>query len=181
MTCLGPSDDNHVLAGIANGCIVRVSVEDLAFERVRPRELCNQALAAISERAESKKIEVALSVPERLPAVTADPHKIVRVLITLLTNAVGYTKSGGHVSLQGEQVGNQVHLSVTDEGPGIPAEVQHRIFDKFIHLKPGDPGVGSGLGLTICKELVKVHHGAIWLNSITDQGSTFTFTLPVAG
>jgi NtrC-family two-component system sensor histidine kinase KinB len=154
---------------------------DLAFERVRPRELCDQALHAVSHRAESKKIEVALGVPEGLPEVIADPHKIVRVLTTLLTNAVGYTKSGGQVSLQGEQVGTQVQLSVTDEGPGIPPDVQPRIFDKFIQLKPGDPGVGSGLGLTICKELVKAHHGAIWLDSIPDHGCTFTFTLPVDG
>jgi NtrC-family two-component system sensor histidine kinase KinB len=154
---------------------------DLVFERVHPRELCDQAISAVSYRAESKKIEVALGVPEGLPAVIADPHKIVRVLITLLTNAVGYTKSGGHVSLQGKQVDGQVQLSVTDEGPGIPPDIQPRIFDKFIQLKPGDPGVGSGLGLTICKELVKAHRGAIWLDSIPDQGCTFTFTLPVAG
>lgn len=178
-------EDMQRLLALVNDLLELSRIEagklDLAFERVRPRDLCDQAMSVISSRAESKKIDVALGVPEGLPEVIADPHKIIRVLVTLLTNAVGYTKSGGHVSLQGEQVGNQVFLSVTDGGPGIPPEVQPRIFDKFIQLKPGDPGVGSGLGLTICKELVRAHHGVIWLDSVPDHGSTFTFTLPVAG
>jgi NtrC-family two-component system sensor histidine kinase KinB len=154
---------------------------DLALERVRPRALCDQALAVISPRAESKKIDLALGVPESLPEVIADPRKMVRVLVTLLANAVGYTRAGGRVSLQGEQVGEMVHLSVTDGGEGIPLEVQPRIFDKFVDHKPGDRGFGSGLGLTICKEIVRAHHGLIWLASTPDHGSTFTFTLPVAG
>jgi NtrC-family two-component system sensor histidine kinase KinB len=178
-------EDVQRLGALVNDLLELSRIEagklDLAFEQVRPRELCDQAVSAISSRAQSKKIAVALGVPEGLPEVIADPHKIVRVLVTLLTNAVGYTKAGGQVSLEGEQVGSQVHLSVTDEGPGIPPEVQSRIFDKFIQLKPGDSGVGSGLGLTICKELVRAHHGAIWLDSIPDRGATFTFTLPVAG
>ena len=118
-------------------------------------------------------------MPEDLPAVTADPHKIVWVLVNLLANAVRYTKAGGHISLQGERVGNQVHLAVTDDGEGIPYDLQPRIFDKFVHGKPSDGG-GSGLGLAICREIVKAHRGAIWLDSIPGKGSTFTFTLPVA-
>ena len=153
---------------------------ELAFEPVQPRFLGDQALSVIKAQADSKGIELTLGVPEDLPAVTADPHKIVWVLVNLLANAVRYTKAGGHISLQGEQVGNQVQLAVTDDGEGIPFDLQPRIFDKFVHGKPRDGGGGSGLGLAICREIVKAHRGAIWLDSIPGKGSTFTFTLPVA-
>jgi NtrC-family two-component system sensor histidine kinase KinB len=151
---------------------------ELSFEPVQPRFLCDQALAVIKPQADSKGIELTLGVPEDLPAVTADPHKIVWVLVNLLANAVRYTKEGGHISLQGERGGNQVHLSVTDDGEGIPFDLQPRIFDKFVHGKSS--AGGSGLGLAICKEIVKAHRGAIWLDSSPGKGSTFTFTLPVA-
>jgi two-component system, NtrC family, sensor histidine kinase KinB len=152
---------------------------ELAFEPVKPRFLGDQARSVIKAQAESKGVELTLEVPEDLPAVTADPHKIVWVLVNLLANAVRYTKAGGHIRLQGEMVGNQVHLAVTDDGEGIPYDLQPRIFDKFVHGKPSDGG-GSGLGLAICREIIKAHRGTIWLDSIPGKGSTFTFTLPVA-
>jgi two-component system, NtrC family, sensor histidine kinase KinB len=93
---------------------------------------------------------------------------------------VRYTKAGGHIGLQGERVGNQVHLSVTDDGEGIPYDLQPRIFDKFVQGKSSESSGGSGLGLAICREIVKAHRGAIWVDSIPDKGSTFTFTLPIA-
>jgi NtrC-family two-component system sensor histidine kinase KinB len=153
---------------------------ELAFESVHPLFLGDQALSVIRTQADSKGIELSIEVPEDLPQVTADPHKIVWVLVNLLANAVGYTKAGGHIKLTGERVGNHVHLAVTDDGEGIPLDVQPRIFDKFVHGKPSDGDGGSGLGLAISKEIVKAHRGAIWVDSTPGQGSTFTFTLPVA-
>jgi NtrC-family two-component system sensor histidine kinase KinB len=153
---------------------------ELSFEPVQPRFLCDQAVSVIKPQAESKDLELTLNVPEDLPKVTADPDKIVWVLVNLLANSLHYTKAGGHISLQGEQVGGQVHFSVTDDGEGIPFDLQPRIFEKFVQGKPGDSGGGSGLGLAICKEIVKAHRGAIWLDSTPGKGSTFTFTLPVS-
>jgi two-component system, NtrC family, sensor histidine kinase KinB len=152
---------------------------ELAFESVQPRFLGDQALSVLKAQADSKSLELSLEVAEDLPEVTADPHKIVWVLVNLLANAVRYTKAGGHIKLTGERVGNQVQLAVTDDGEGIPFDLQPRIFDKFVHGKPSDGG-GSGLGLAICREIVKAHRGAIWLDSIPGKGSTFAFTLPVA-
>ena len=153
---------------------------ELAFEPAQPSFLCDQALSVIKAQADAKGIELTLGVPEDLPEVTADPHKIVWVLVNLLANAVRYTKAGGHIKLAGELVGKQVYLSVIDDGQGIPLDVQPRIFDKFVHGKPSDGNGGSGLGLAISKEIVKAHRGTIWVDSIPGQGSTFTFTLPVA-
>ena len=153
---------------------------ELAFEPVHPRFLGDQELSVIKAQADAKGIALTLGVPEDLRAVNADPHKIVWVLVNLLANSVRYTKAGGHISLQGERVGNQVHLSVTDDGEGIPFDLQPRIFDKFVQGKSSESSGGSGLGLAICREIVKAHRGAIWLDSIPGKGSTFTFTLPVA-
>jgi NtrC-family two-component system sensor histidine kinase KinB len=69
---------------------------------------------------------------------------------------------------------------VSDDGEGVPYELQTRIFDKFVQVKGGGSPGGSGLGLTICKEIVRAHRGAIWLDSVPGQGSTFTFALPRA-
>jgi NtrC-family two-component system sensor histidine kinase KinB len=153
---------------------------ELVFEPAQPSFLCDQALSVIKAQADAKGIELTLGVPEDLPEVTADPHKIVWVLVNLLANAVRYTKAGGHIKLAGELVGKQVYLSVIDNGEGIPLDVQPRIFDKFVHSKPSDGNGGSGLGLAISKEIVKAHRGTIWVDSIAGQGSTFTFTVPVA-
>jgi two-component system, NtrC family, sensor histidine kinase KinB len=153
---------------------------ELAFEKVQPEFLCDQALAVIKPQTEAKGIELSLEVHEALPAVKVDPNKIVWVLVNLLANAVRHTPEGGHIRIKGERIGGQVHLSVSDNGEGVPYDIQSRIFDKFVQVKR-DGGVGgSGLGLAICKEVVRAHRGTIWLDSAPGQGSTFTFTVPIA-
>jgi two-component system, NtrC family, sensor histidine kinase KinB len=153
---------------------------ELDFQPAQPRVLGDQALSVIRTQADAKGIELSLEVPQDLPEVIADSHKIIWVLVNLLANAVRYTDTGGHIRLAGELVGKQVYLSVVDDGEGIPLDVQPRIFDKFVHGKPRDGNGGSGLGLAISKEIIKAHRGTIWVDSIPGQGSTFTFTLPVA-
>jgi NtrC-family two-component system sensor histidine kinase KinB len=92
---------------------------------------------------------------------------------------VRYTPDHGHLHLKGESHGGQVHFSVSDDGEGVPYELQSRIFDKFVQVKGAGSPEGSGLGLAICKEIVRAHRGTIWLDSTPGQGSTFTFTLPL--
>jgi len=152
---------------------------ELALEPVAPAFLGQQAWLVMKNQAEAKGIAVSLEVPETLPEVLADPHKIVWVLVNLLANAVRYTPSGGHIWVRGEQVGPKVHLAVQDDGPGIPREMQSRIFEKFVRLDQGEAS-GSGLGLAISKEIVRAHRGVLWLTSEPGQGSTFTFSLPLA-
>jgi two-component system, NtrC family, sensor histidine kinase KinB len=153
---------------------------ELVFERVRPDFLGDQALAVMRPQTEAKNIELTSEIPEDLPAVRADPNKIVWVLVNLLANAVRHTPEHGHIRVKGELVGGQVHLSVTDDGEGVPYDIQSRIFDKFVQAKRDSDIGGSGLGLAICKEVVRAHRGTIWLDSVPGQGSTFTFTIPVA-
>jgi two-component system, NtrC family, sensor histidine kinase KinB len=152
----------------------------LSFEQVLPSVLVDQALAVIRPQTEAKHIELTSEIPPDLPKVAADPNKIVWVLVNLLANAVRHTPEGGHIKVKGERLGGQVHLSVTDDGEGVPYDIQSRIFDKFIQVKRDSDIGGSGLGLAISKEVVRAHRGTIWLDSVPAQGSTFTFTIPVA-
>jgi NtrC-family two-component system sensor histidine kinase KinB len=153
---------------------------ELVFERVRPAFLGDQALAVMRPQTEAKNIELTSEISEDLPAVWADPNKIVWVLVNLLANAVRHTPEKGHIRVKGERLGSQVHLSVADDGEGVPYDIQSRIFDKFVQAKRDSDIGGSGLGLAICKEVVRAHRGTIWLDSVPGQGSTFTFTIPVA-
>lgn len=153
---------------------------DLAFERVQPGFLLDQALAVMKPQADAKNLELKVEVPADLPAVKVDPNKIVWVIVNLLANAVRHTPEKGHIWVKGERIGSQVHLSVADDGEGVPYDLQSRIFDKFVQVKRDGSAGGSGLGLAICKEVVRAHRGTIWLDSVPGQGSTFTFTIPIA-
>jgi signal transduction histidine kinase len=116
-----------------------------------------------------------------LPAVAADSDKLRQVLVNLIENAVKYSRVGRIQVRLGSYYGN-VRFSVRDEGPGIPLAQQERIFEKFYRLDPNmTKGVGgTGLGLYICRELVGAMNGDIWVESVPNEGSTFSFELPVA-
>jgi signal transduction histidine kinase len=117
-----------------------------------------------------------------LPPVAADPEKVRHVLSNLIENAVKYSPGGGRIRVCLDLVRSSVRFSVTDEGLGIPAEEQERIFDKFHRLDPHlRRGVGgTGLGLYICRQLVQQMDGRIWVRSRPGAGSTFAFELPAA-
>jgi two-component system, OmpR family, sensor histidine kinase VicK len=127
---------------------------------------------------------VALSVQstKALPPVAADRDKLRQVLTNLVDNAVKYSPDGGSVRISLTRSGNRIRIHVADEGLGVPAGEQERIFEKFFRLDPNlTRGVGgTGLGLYICRELVHRMHGRIWLVSDGRRGSTFTVELPVA-
>jgi signal transduction histidine kinase/transcriptional regulator with GAF, ATPase, and Fis domain len=117
-----------------------------------------------------------------LPAVAADPDKVRQVLVNLVDNAVKYSPDGGEVRLAVSTEADRVRFAVHDEGLGIPYAEQRRIFDKFYRLDPDmTRGIGgTGLGLYICRELVRRMDGRIWVTSEPGSGSTFAFELPVA-
>jgi PAS domain S-box-containing protein len=127
--------------------------------------------------------ELVLEVADGLPQVAADLDKVGRVLINLVDNAVKYSPDGGRVSVTAMQVGAHVRFSVADTGLGVPPAEQRRVFEKFYRLDPDmNRGVGgTGLGLYICRELVRRMQGRIWVESAgLGQGSTFHVELPAA-
>jgi signal transduction histidine kinase len=157
--------------------------------RIEPRciavsELVQQAVAMLRPTAEEKKIGLEIGLDQRLPLVSADPDRVLEVLINLLDNAIKFTPAEGAVMLQASMVDadpTSVYLSVSDTGRGIGPEAKALIFERLYQ----DPESvdnnrsGLGLGLFICREIVRLHEGRIWVASELGQGSTFTFTLPV--
>ncbi len=133
---------------------------------------------------EEKRITLTLSLPADLPAVLADEDRLTQVLTNLLGNAVAYTPADGTVTVSAAQRGNEVRVTITDSGIGIPAEHLPYIFDRFYRVdasRSRGAGGGSGIGLTIARHLVEAHGGRIQVESAGEgKGSAFTFTLQVA-
>jgi NtrC-family two-component system sensor histidine kinase KinB len=152
---------------------------EMEFDRVAVQLLFEKAVSTLITQANDKEVELSFSLPSALPQVKADGNKITWVLTNLIANALRYTSSGGRIQLFAEHLGPQVHLSVSDDGAGIPYEYQSKIFEKFVQVEKDKAVHGSGLGLAICKEIVRAHGGTIWVDSLPGEGSTFTFTLPV--
>lgn len=135
-----------------------------------------QPLAARSE------INLIVDLPPRLPRVHADAERIHQVVTNLVHNALKFSAAGGSVkvSADAEAGGRHVTISVDDTGIGVPAEDTDRIFERFFKTDRARASLGTGLGLAIAKHIVQAHRGRIWVDSIENRGSTFSFTLPVA-
>lgn len=134
-----------------------------------------QPLAARSE------INLIVDLPPRLPRVYADAERIHQVVTNLVHNALKFSSAGGSVkvSADAEAGGRHVTISVDDTGIGVPAEDTDRIFERFFKADRARASLGTGLGLAIAKHIVQAHRGRIWVDSIENRGSTFSFTLPV--
>lgn len=123
--------------------------------------------------------DVTLSFADDVPQVYADPDKVEQVLTNLLENACKYASPVGiGLSAAVNEKTNNVEISVSDEGEGIPADALPKVFTKFFRRAEGRP-TGSGLGLWISRGLVEAHGGNLTAESILGKGSTFRFTLPV--
>ena len=153
---------------------------EMDFSNVSILTILQKSVEVFKAQADEKSIKLSFEIMGESFNVKADPSKIIWVLTNLISNALRYTDSGGYILVFAERVSNQAHISVTDNGEGIPYEYQPRIFDKFVQVKSEKSIGGSGLGLSICREIVRAHGGTIWVESTPGKGSTFTFTLPIA-
>jgi NtrC-family two-component system sensor histidine kinase KinB len=152
----------------------------MEFERASLPALFDKVVADMRIQAERKSVELSWQSSESLPPLKADAHKIAWVLTNLVANALNFTAAGGYIRLSAERIGSLAYVSVKDNGAGIPIEYQSRIFDKFVQVGDQKGGATSGLGLAICREIIRAHGGTIWVDSAPKEGSTFTFTIPVA-
>jgi two-component system sensor histidine kinase KdpD len=122
---------------------------------------------------------VDVHVPRDLPLVRIDALLIERVLVNLLENASKYTPPGSRITLAAEVVGDQLSVSVSDNGPGLPAGREEAVFQKFTRGERESATPGVGLGLTICRAIVESHQGKIVATHRPGGGARFTFTLPL--
>lgn len=151
---------------------------DIEFDRVAVYKLFEHVREVFGNQLEMKGITLVYEKNQDL-MIRADANKITWVLTNLVSNALRYVPSSGHIEISAFRFGEAVHIGVKDDGPGIPQEYQSRIFEKFVQVKGALSG-GTGLGLAICKEIIRAHGGTIWVESGYGKGSTFTFTVPAA-
>jgi PAS domain S-box-containing protein len=166
---------NDILwAGRLDSGTLRVSVESCDVSALLG-DVVGAARIHLPER-----ITLAVWDTEPLPRISCDPDKVRQVLANLIENAVKYSPDGGVVEIRLQRHESAVRFSVTDEGLGIPAGEQRRIFEKFYRVDPNlSRGIGgTGLGLYICRELLRRMDGHIWVESREGEGSTFAFELP---
>jgi heavy metal sensor kinase len=112
----------------------------------------------------------------------ADPHRLRMVVTNFVTNAIAHSPRGGVVEVSTWAGADEVGITVTDSGPGVPADERERLFDRFYRLDSargrGAGGSGSGLGLAICREVAAAHGGRVWVDSAPGGGSAFSIALP---
>ncbi len=131
--------------------------------------------------AADKEIDLKSNIPSSLPPAWADERLIERVLQNLIGNAIKFTPPGGEVCVtitQEEAEQPRLLVTVCDNGPGIPPELEERLFQKFVTGE--HKGRGSGLGLAFCKMVIEAHGERIWIKDTSENGTTFAFTLGVA-
>jgi two-component system NtrC family sensor kinase len=139
------------------------------------------AVDRVEDELKAKKIELKQEFEENLPAILANSSRICQLVTNLLSNAIKFSTPGAEIAIRVALEANQILLQIKDQGLGIPLADQPYIFDKFYRASnvPANT-VGTGLGLAIVKSIVENHGGRIWVDSLPDQGSTFTVVLPIA-
>lgn len=144
-------------------------------------KLIEETIANLSHIAQEKDIVLQFTPKEPSPLALVDRFRIIEVLTNLINNGISYTQPGGWVKISTAVKDQEVEVSVSDNGQGIPAASIPRLFTKFyrVHNVLAMGSKGTGLGLYISKSIITAHHGKIWVDSVESKGSTFTFTLPL--
>jgi signal transduction histidine kinase len=136
-----------------------------------------EAVDTLQAQALANGVSLVAEIVLPSPLVAFDPARMLQVLINLLGNALKFTPAGGKVVVRAERLGDELRVSVSDTGEGIPSDKLEAIFERFLQVTHDRRGVG--LGLYISKCIVQGHGGRIWAKSAIGEGSTFCFTLPI--
>ena len=147
------------------------------------REVVEDAVTATSQLFKDKGVALTVQVPDAVPSITADRDRVMQVMLNLLSNAAKFcSPADGMVSVSMLRQGDFLRIEVTDNGAGISEADQEIIFEKFRQV--GDTLTqkpeGTGLGLAICRQIIGHFGGRLWVNSGPGEGSTFSFTIPIA-
>ena len=143
-----------------------------------PSSLVNGALRQMKSMLEERPIYIA--VPEDLPPVRVDAELIQIVITHLLDNALKYSPPSHPISIEASVSDDKVILRLRDQGQGIPEQEQSQVFEKFFRGRNERHLKGTGMGLSIAREIMRAHGEDIWLTSSPDEGSEFSFSLPIA-
>jgi PAS domain S-box-containing protein len=144
-----------------------------------PEQIVREVIETMRPQAEAKTIELLTTGEPAGETLSCDRHRVLQVFSNLVGNAIKFTPSAGRVTIGVRPEGEGTLFSVSDTGPGIPAEHLPRIFERFWQARETASG-GTGLGLSIARGIVEAHGGRIWAESVPGRGATFFFWLPTA-
>ena len=153
-----------------------VKETDAVFSEVKINELADEAMDLVKKEAKNKNIELTKDMPSSIGPIWSDPYRLRQVLINLLNNAIYVNGPGGKIVIKLEDNDEQISLSVSDTGQGIPKENLEKIFEPFFSTKP--PGEGTGLGLFVSRSIVEKLGGKMDVESTFGKGSRFRILLP---
>lgn len=154
----------------------------LNFEQVNIHDMVQDVLQTLRVLIDRKSMIVETNVDERLPMVTADSRRLSQIVLNLISNALKYTYEEGRIELRAFlNPAGMLQIEVEDNGVGISSEDQKNLFRRFQRFDSPlrDEAGGTGLGLSIAKSFVELHGGEMWVKSEVNQGSTFSFMIPV--
>jgi two-component system sensor histidine kinase KdpD len=161
----------------------RIESDELHLDRT-PFDLAGLVRRTVGEfQANEPERTFVVDVADDLPAVLGDESRQWQVLVNLVSNAVKYSPPDAPVEVRAAVVGDEVEVSVADRGAGIAPDELSRLFGKFSRVGSAGTGkkaMGTGLGLYICRSLVEAHGGTIRVESTVGEGTTFTYTVPLA-
>ena len=180
----GMHDAGDRLLSLINNILDLSTIEAgyMAFDRdnVAIYDTLQNILGLTEEWARRERINVKLSCAKNIGNIEADERRIKQVLLNLIRNAITFSPENGTISIKAKHEDDHIVISITDTGPGIPEKDQARIFQPFERMITGGPGRGgAGLGLTLVKNIIELHHGTVSLHSVEGKGTTFTLTLPL--
>ena len=160
---------------------VEIGILQLSPGRVDARQLLHGIADDMAVVVSNNGQSLVVALPSSLPLVWADKERLRQVVLNLLINASKFTPEGGKITLKAKEKDASLVVEIQDTGPGIPEEEQQRLFQPY-HRQITDREhlSGLGLGLALCKYLVELHSGKIWVESQVSEGSTFGFSIPLA-
>lgn len=150
----------------------------LLLEQISLQALAEDCLQQLSPLAEANGITLMNQIPQAFSTIETDPDQLKRILINLMGNAIENLQTGNTVIIGANDLGTSVELSVQDNGPGIAPDKLIHLFDRYFVTEQTHKKIGSGLGLSICKMIAKLHGGSIRVESTLGQGTIFYITLP---
>ena len=150
-------------------------------QKVDLASISAEAILELEKQWLNRKIKINTDIPTDLPSVFADQRRMMQVLLNLIENALKFSEDEGEIFITMLHRTNQwVEVIVRDNGPGIPQEEQQRIFVDRVRLpQTSQETTGFGIGLSVCRRIVEVHGGKIWVVSKPTEGACFYFTVPV--
>lgn len=157
-----------------------IGMLELKCRLVDPLQLLYEVADYVTPETDKKEHSFVLDLPRSLPALWCDQDRLRQVVLNLLNNAFKFTPEGGRITLRAGQKDGSLRVEIQDTGRGISRDQKKQLFKPYHQLANGKEHFGGlGLGLALCKTLVELHGGQIWVESQINKGSSFIFTIPL--